>query len=313
MMNKRALITGGAGFIGSNLAHRLLNEGWEVSVVDDLSSGKTDFVDIRAAMYIADFADPSLLQLIKNKNYDVVFHLAAKPRVSYSVEYPAETNDINVQRFVALLEACKGNVRRFINTSSSSVYGGANILPTPESHEHNPRSPYALQKSITEQYCKLFYDLYGLDSVSVRPFNVFGPHQLGDNPYACAVSAWLYAVKHGLPLRSDGDGTQSRDITFVDNVVDIFVRCAESSLRFTGKEAFNAGTGFSITNNEVLQWFKKEYPKTEINHANWRLGDVMKTQADIDLSEKLLGYKPLVTFWDGLEKTVKWAFESELF
>lgn len=310
----RALVTGGAGFIGSNLTKRLIKEDWDVTVVDDLSAGELSFLPKKADVFLTDFSADVILKKVRDQEFDVVFHLAAKPRVSYSCEHPFETQDINVNRMVRLLEACKGNVRRFVNTSSSSVYGGACgiFLPTHENYEHSPQSPYALQKSITEQYCMLFADLYDMETVSIRPFNVFGPNQLGDNPYACAVSAWLYAVKHGKPLRSDGDGTQTRDITYVDNVVDVFVRAAKSNMMFRGR-AYNAGTGTRISNNEVLTWFKERYPKAEIVNAPTRAGDVKDTQADMHRSAEELGWKVIVPFWSGLEKTRDWAMTNPLF
>ena len=311
-MTKRALVTGAAGFIGSNLCRRLLNDGWSVVGVDDFSNGRREFLPAINGLITDDFASETVCNAIRGKNFDVVFHLAAKPRVSYSVEHPIETNDTNVTKTLKLLDACKGNIKRFVNTSSSSVYGGATVMPTPETHPHLPVSPYALQKSITEQYCRLYSKVYGLDTVSVRPFNVFGPNQLGDSPYSLAVSAWLYAVKHGKPIRSDGDGTQSRDITYVTNVVDVFVRCANYEGTFSG-EAFNGGTGNRITNNEVLEWFKKHFPDCQVTHAPWRPGDVMHTQADVSAAKEILGYEPKIDFWRGLELTHAWAMNSNLF
>ena len=304
----KAAVTGGAGFIGSNLVRRLLKEGHEVTVIDDLSSGELAFLpEGFKNYYIQDFASDFVCDMVRAKKFDVIFHLAAKPRVGYSVEHPFETNDTNVSKTVKLLEASRGNIKRFVNTSSSSVYGDTDRLPTPEFTQHAPQSPYALQKSISEQYCKLFSELYGLDTVSVRPFNVFGPNSRGDSPYATAVSAWFGAVQDGRPLRSDGTGEQSRDITYVDNTVDIFYRCAMHEKKFNG-EAFNAGTGFSITNNEVLAWFKKTYPECTVVNAPVRPGDVMATCADITRAQDHLGYEVLVPFWDGVERTRQWVF-----
>lgn len=309
----RVLITGAAGFVGSNLAKRFVECGWDVSVVDDMSAGEPSFIpDGVKFRMVADFASKNVLNMVRNQEFDVVAHLAAKPRVSFSVEQPLLTHDVNVNKTLQLMDACRGNVRRFINTSSSSVYGGATCLPTLESMRHNPKSPYALQKSITEQYCTLYSQLYNLDTVSVRPFNVFGPNQKGDNPYATAIGAWLHAVKHGKPLRSDGDGEQTRDMTYVDNVVDIFIKCAEFNDSFHG-EAFNAGTGASVSNNEILSWFKTEYPTCAVNHVPERLGDVKHTQASTVQAEKLLGYKVIVPFWQGLENTREWAMSNPLF
>jgi UDP-glucose 4-epimerase len=223
----RALVTGGAGFIGSNITKRLLEEGWGVDIVDDLSNGHVEF--IREAMrkhkkssrFIqADFAHPVVLEHIRNKRYDVIFHEAAVPRVAYSVEHPALTTDTNINKTVQLMEAARDNVRRIVFASSSSVYGGADNLPTLESEPKTPVSPYALQKLVIEDFAKLFNKLYGLDMVCLRYFNVFGPNQYGDSPYSTAVSAWCHAVKEGVPLRSDGDGEQTRDLCYIDNVVD---------------------------------------------------------------------------------------------
>ena len=307
-MSQRFMISGGMGFIGSNLVRRLLKEGHEVTVVDDMSAGEICFLpEGFTNFYIQDFADDSICNMVRNQAFDVIMHLAAKPRVAYSVEHPFETNETNVSKTVKLLEAAKGNVRRFVNTSSSSVYGNTTVLPTPEHTVHVPQSPYALQKSTTERYCKLFSELYGLDTVSVRPFNVFGPNCRGDSPYATALSAWFGAILDGRPLRSDGTGEQSRDITYVDNTVDVMYRCAMHEGKFSG-EAFNAGTGFSVTNNEVLAWFTKTYPDCKITHAAVRPGDVGATCADITRAQDILGYKVLVPFWEGVEKTREWVF-----
>jgi UDP-glucose 4-epimerase len=310
----KVIVTGGCGFIGSNLAKRLVEEGHDVTVVDDLSSGCAEFLPKGCKFMMGDFTRHDFLQSIRNDAYDTVYHLAARPRVSYSCEYPSETTDENVNKTVKLLEACRGNVGRFINTSSSSVYGDCQWLPVYEGFVHRPKSPYGLQKSVTEQFCALFSQLYGLETVSVRPFNVFGPNQKGDSPYACAVSAWLHAIKHGKSLRSDGDGTQTRDITYVDNVVDIFVRLGNQPVgTFKEHEAFNAGTGSSVSNNEVLEWFKKEYPNCVIVNAPFRAGDVHDTLAAMVAAKRDLGWKVLVPFWDGLLKTREWAMQSPLF
>ncbi len=310
----KILVTGAAGFIGSHLAERLAKEGHQVVVVDDLSNGKIEFVPAGVIPLYNNYADPSVLRFVQQSQFDTVFHLAAKPRVSYSVEHPAETNDENVGNTVKLLEACRGNVGRFVFTSSSSVYGGAQQLPTKESAPRDPKSPYALQKMIGEDYCAMFSDLYDMDTACVRPFNVFGPRQLANGVYGTVVSSWLHAIKHGGDLRSDGDGSQTRDMTHVDNVVDIFMRVGAHKGRLRG-EAFNAGTGGSISNKQILKHFASKHPEIQsrVKHADWRVGDVRATQADISACQRVLGYKPLTDFWPGLEETRLWALNSPLF
>lgn len=301
----RVLITGAAGFIGSNLAKRCLNEGWTVSGVDDLSNGRLEFVTKGVKFYRASFTAKHVIRSIQNKEYDVVFHLAAIPRVSYSVEHLVETNHTNVTETLKLLEACKGNVKRVVFASSSSVYGGAEKLPTHELTPRSPKSPYALQKAVIEDYLKLYSELYGMDSASMRFFNVFGANQLGNSPYATALSAWMTAIKMGLPMRSDGDGTQSRDLCHVDNVTHACVLAAkfEGTL---GADVFNVACGDRTSNNEILEHLMKLYPDAKRIDAPWRAGDVMHTQADIRKIETVLGYTVQTRVWEGVEKTVKW-------
>jgi|SRR5579863_8480906 len=303
------LVTGGAGFIGSNLVKRCRAEGWEVDTVDDLSNGHLEFVPHGQPVITKDFAHPDVLHEIKQGRYDVVFHLAAVPRVSYSCEHPLETNHTNVSRTLALMDACRDNVKRFVFASSSSVYGGADVLPTAETERKNPRSPYALQKSIIEDYLALYCDLYKLESACLRFFNVFGPNQLGDSPYATAVSAWLTAIKHGHPLRSDGDGSQSRDMCYVDNVTDACVRAGSVSTLLKA-ECFNVACGDRTTNKDIIVELGKRYPDAKVYNAPWRAGDVMHTQADVTKAYQVLGYTPVVRFWEGLDLTIKWYEEN---
>ena len=246
----KVLITGAAGFVGSNLFRRCLEEGWEVRGVDDLSNGHMEFLqpEWHSSVLQCSFSDQRVLDAIKTKEFDIVFHIAAVPRVSYSVEYPLETNDVNVTQTLKLMEACRDNVKRFVFASSSSVYGGAKNMPTPENEPKDPKSPYALQKSIIEDYLKQYFQLYGLDSACLRFFNVFGPNQLGDSPYATAVSAWLSAIEKGEFMRSDGTGDHSRDRCYVDNVTDACVRAAKfEGLLFA--DCFNVACGDRTSNN----------------------------------------------------------------
>lgn len=326
---RKALVTGGCGFIGSNLVKKLVKLGWQIDIVDDMSNGHLEFLKefntrvlLNGTFYTAykmqdlerkqdevlviqeDFADDNILGAVYQGMYDVIFHQAAVPRVSYSVEQPWHTTDVNIGKTVKLFEAARDSVDRIVWASSSSVYGGAKVLPTPESHPKDPKSPYAWQKSAIEDYAKLCAKLYDLDIVCLRYFNVFGPGQYGDSPYSTAVSAWCHATKNGLECRSDGDGTQSRDMCYVDNVVSANILAANADGKFRGLE-YNIACGDRTTNNEILDYFKKKFD-VKIKNAPWRPGDVMHTQADISNAERDFGYVPLVKFWDGLDRTIKW-------
>lgn len=301
----KVLCTGSAGFIGSNLVKECLKRGWEVDGVDDLSNGQLAFVPTGVNQITADFSDQIILDSISTKKYDYVFHLAAIPRVSFSVEQPAYTNDVNVSRTLKLIEACIGNVKRFVFASSCSIYGNAENVPTPESEKKAPRSPYALQKLIVEDYLKLYDEYHGLESISLRFFNVFGPNQLGDSPYATAVASWLNAIHRNQSMRSDGDGTQSRDMVHVDNVVHACILAALNEKKM-GAQQFNVGTGTRVTNSQILNYLLKKYPNSTSHNAPWRPGDVMHTQADLSLIQSTLGYQPVREFWEGLESTINW-------
>lgn len=319
----RVLVTGAAGFIGSHVVQRCLDEGWTVTGVDDLSNGHAEFLPVnmplsaehaaytsKSVCIQADFSDDSILARIRNQQYDAVVHLAAVPRVSYSVEHPLETNDSNVTKTLKLIQACSlAKIDRFVFASSSSVYGGADQLPTPEHHRKNPKSPYALQKSIIEDYLRVYNELYGLDSACLRFFNVFGPHQLGDSPYATAVSAWLTAIKKGVPMRSDGDGLQSRDMCYVANIADACTKAVKAERKLVAS-CFNVACGDRTTNKEILEALMKRYPGATYVAAPEREGDVKHTQADILKADAYLGYVPLVRFWKGFDLTCRWYDEN---
>lgn len=307
----KALVTGGAGFIGSNLSNKLHSMGWDVEIVDDLSNGHVEFlhVDLKSErLWQEDFTCFDVLKKIRNKEYDYVFHLAANPRVSFSIEHPAETHETNVLKTLILLDACKDNVKRFVFAASSASYGESERLPTDELCADKPVSPYALQKLIVEKYLKLYSKLYGLDSVCLRFFNVFGPNQLGDSPYSTAISAWLTAIKRGKSMRSDGDGSQTRDMCYVDNIVECLIKSAIAVDRLDG-EVINVGVGESVSNAEILSYLKSKFPQAVSHSAPWRPGDVMHTLADITKAKKLVGYDPKITFWQGLDVTIEW-FEN---
>jgi len=307
--NMNVLVTGGAGFIGSNLSAELARLGHAVTAVDNLSSARSDhkqfFIDNPNITLVEGcFASDHVIERISSEEFDVVFHNAAIPRVSYSVENPSETTGVNVAKTVRLLEACRGNINRFVFASSSSVYGGADALPTSHRHPKDPKSPYAWQKSCMEDLIRLFCSLYGMDAVCLRYFNVFGPGQFGDSPYSTAVSAWCHAIKHGLPLRSDGTGEQTRDMCYIDNVVSANILAMNYGARLSG-QCLNVACESRVSNNEILAALSEKFD-FRVNHAPPRAGDVMHTLADVSETRRLLGYEPLVHFWEGLEKTIEW-------
>ena len=304
------LVTGGCGFIGSNLASELSRNGHNVTIIDNLAGPRDDYksflqnnpgVEFIEGCYAGD----EVIEMIKSKKFDYVFHNAAIPRVSYSVENPYETTEVNVSRTSKLLEACSGNIKRFVFASSSSVYGGADTMPTPNTHQKSPKSPYAWQKSCIEDLIKIFVDLYDDDIVCLRYFNVFGPGQFGGSAYSTAVSAWCHAIKNGLPLRSDGTGDQSRDMCYVDNVVQANIKAALRKEKFKG-ECYNVACGDRTSNNEILEFLKNRFPSVTIKNAPPRPGDVMHTQADVSSSRGDFNYNPEVKFWEGLERTLEW-------
>lgn len=303
----RILVTGAAGFIGGHVCERLLTEGVDVVGVDDMSNGHLEFVPPGAEVRVSDFTHEGILDEVRAKRFDAVVHLAAVPRVSYSVEHPLETHLSNVTKTVKLMDACRGNINRFVFASSSSVYGGADEMPTHESSRKNPQSPYALQKSMIEDELAMWSKLYGLNSVALRFFNVFGPRALGSSPYATCISAWLTSIKQGKPMRSDGDGSQSRDMCYVVNVADACLGAV--TLGGTGHRRLNVACGDRTTNKEILDYLLKRYPGSTYVDAPWRAGDVMHTQADIS-EARVIGYSPKVRFWEGLERTCDWYDEN---
>lgn len=304
-MTMRVLLTGAAGFIGSNVYRHLVGLGWQVDAVDDLSNGHLDFLPADHGCLALDFSHPLVVDEIRSRGYDAVVHLAAVPRVGYSVDHPLESHDVNVTRTLRLMDACRGNVGRFVFASSSSVYGDAAHLPTLETHPTQPRSPYALQKLVVEDYLRLYARLYGLGSTCLRFFNVFGPNSLGGSPYATALASWLTAIKRGEPMRSDGTGDQSRDLCHVDNVSHAV---ALAVLQPPNAEAccYNVACGERTTNNQVLAYLFARYPGIKVRTAPPRVGDVMHTHASIAAAEAGLGYRPLVMPIEGVERTCDW-------
>ena len=305
----KVLVTGGAGFIGSHLTEALLQEGHRVRVLDDFSTGKRKNL-------IFDKKYPSLEIIegdIRNlaicqkalKDAEVVFHQAALPSVERSVEDPLGSNAVNAGGTLNILfSAREERVKRVIYASSSSIYGDTPTLPKHEEMPSNPLSPYALQKYIGEQYCRLFYQLYGLETVSLRYFNIFGPKQDPASIYSAVIPRFIDALLKGHPPLIFGDGEQSRDFTYIDNVVRANL-LAMSAEHLHG-EAINIACGKRVSLNQLLN-ILKEIVGSKISpvYEEPRKGDVKHSLADINKGKKILNYDPQVGIEMGLKKTVE--------
>jgi len=323
---RKALVTGCCGFIGGHLTRMLVKQGWNVTGVDDLSNGDPAALhDIeircvppallpaynaeedssRTLVITGDFANEYVLSQVAAGDFDVIFHLAANPRVEYSVKNPASTTHTNVQKTVELMTASIDKIDRFVFASSSAVYGNVDTLPTSESSPTSPQSPYALQKLVIEQFGEMYNNLYDLDFVALRFFNVYGPGQLGSSPYSTAIAAWCDKLKSAEPLRSDGDGTQSRDMVFVEDIARALIAGADRSEDF-GFAVYNVGAGKSLSNNEILAGLRDYFPTMKTTRAPERKGDVKHTLADVSLLASEVDFCPEVEFWAGLKKTLLW-------
>src|SRR5205823_10312205 len=248
----RVLVTGGAGFIGSNLAERLLSRGAEVRVFDNLSTGFRDNVPGDAELLEGDIRDEAAVQAAV-AGVDVVFHQAAHRAVLQSVQNPLSTDLANTHGTLLVLKAAQdAGVRRVVYASSSSVYGGAEQLPTPETAPLLPRSPYAVSKLAGEHYCRVFWELFGLETVALRYFNVYGPRQRPDSRYAAVIPLFVDALLRGVPPEVHGDGLQSRDFTFVADAVAANLRAAEAPARRCAGRAYNVAGGAAYSLLDLL-------------------------------------------------------------
>jgi len=309
----RVLITGCAGFIGSNFTKQFKKRFSKAEIVgiDNFVTGRREAVSKDIIFREGSMNDEKFLdEIFKKYKPEYVFHFAYIPRVSYSVEFPLKTTQNNICGTTLLLEKSRDHkVKRFIFSSSSSVYGGAKKLPTKEKDNFpDPKSPYALQKYCDELMCKIFGELYGLDTICLRYFNVFGPGQYGDSPYSTVVSAWLTALYQPSKKKSflEGDGKQSRDFCYVDNVVNANILAMQSKKKFGG-EVFNIAHGERTNLLEVKKLIEKySGKKIELEKKPTRLGDVRHTHADVSKAKKGFGYEPKINFEEGLKRTVEW-------
>ena len=301
------LVTGGAGFIGSHLSEALVRRGDEVRVVDNLVTGKRrNLAHISGVDFIeADLADLDVARRAVD-GVDVVLHQAAIPSVPRSVENPLASHVANVDASLNVLIAARdARVRRVVYAGSSSVYGDARTLPKVETMSPAPLSPYALQKLVAEQYCRMFTTLYGLETVTIRYFNVFGPRQDPSSPYSGVISLFINALCEGRQPTIYGDGEQTRDFTYVANVVDGVLRACEAPE--ASGEVMNIATGSRISLNQLFSAVRDLVgARVEPLYAAARSGDVRDSQADIQKARRLLGYEPTVSFDEGLKRTVEW-------
>ncbi|HWM21858.1 MAG TPA: NAD-dependent epimerase/dehydratase family protein [Ilumatobacteraceae bacterium] len=307
----RALVTGGAGFIGSHLVTALVAEGTQVVVLDDLSTGDSANVAPEADLVEGDITDASRVASAV-RGCDVVFHLAARGSVQRSVEQPLATDKSNVSGTLTVLCAAHdAGAGRVVLSSSSSVYGGARERPTREDQPLQPRSPYAVSKLAGEHYARVFTELHGLETVALRYFNVFGPRQRSDSQYAAVVPRFIDALRRGLPVEIHGDGEQSRDFTYVTDAVQANLRAAVAPAESCVGRAYNIARGESHTVLELLAALADLLGVEAIpRHVPSRPGDVRHSQASIEAAGDDLGFRPRGTLRDGLAATVAWWSEA---
>ncbi|MDD4902414.1 MAG: NAD-dependent epimerase/dehydratase family protein [Patescibacteria group bacterium] len=249
-MSKKAVVTGGAGFIGSNLVDALVERGFDVQVIDNLVAGKREYVNSRATLHVLDITEQELIKPIF-KDAEYVFHLAALPRVQYSIEHPRETNKVNVEGTInVLLAAAEAGVKKLVYSASSSAYGDQIKMPLTEDMAALPKSPYGLQKYIGELYCRLWSEVYNLPTVSLRYFNVYGPHEDPEGAYALVIAKFLRQWQNGEAMTITGDGEQTRDFTHVRDIVRANILAAESEKVGLG-EVINIGAGHNHSVNEI--------------------------------------------------------------
>jgi nucleoside-diphosphate-sugar epimerase len=307
-MAQKFLVTGGAGFIGSNICRRLISEGCFVRVIDNLITGRMsnlegilDKIDfIKADMGNQDAAIAAM------KDIDVVLHQGAVPSVPRSVDDPATTHQHCVNAtFTLLLAARDRKVKRFVYAASSSAYGDSPTMPKVETMLTNPKSPYAAAKLFGEYYCSVFAQVYGLDTISLRYFNVFGPYQDPTSQYAAAIPAFVTSILRGQSPTVYGDGEQSRDFTYIDNVVHANLLAARAPK--TEGQVINVACGDKITVNAIIAMINEITGKSVAPiYAPTRPGDVKHSLADITKAKSLIGFTPVVGFREGLEKAIQW-------
>lgn len=308
-LTTKCLVTGGAGFIGSNLADELLRQGAKVTIIDNLSTGYRENLDDIGGSFDFIEADVNDEAAVRNvlEGVDVVFHQAAVPSVPRSVENPAETHQACVNAtFNLLLRSKEAGVRRFVYAASSSAYGDQETLPKVETMRPEPLSPYAAAKLVGEYYCSVFNDVYGLETYSLRYFNVFGPRQDPSSAYSGVISRFIDALMKGGTPVIYGDGEQTRDFTYIANVVQANVKAAQAANGFG--QVMNVANGERVSLNQLLSVLKDITGRTDVQaeYREARRGDVKHSQADNAKAVECLGYEKLVDLEEGLRRTIDW-------
>jgi UDP-glucose 4-epimerase len=308
------LVTGGAGFIGSNICKKLVSQDCFVRVVDNLLTGKKSnlagIID-KIEFIEADMGNAAVARSAM-KGIDVVLHQGALPSVPLSIDDPAATHRHCVDAtFTLLLAARDAKIKRFVYAASSAAYGDTPTLPKVETMPVNPLSPYAAAKLMGEYYCSVFCKVFGLETISLRYFNIFGPQQDPTSQYAAAIPAFVTSILKDISPTVYGDGEQSRDFTYVDNVVEANLLAARA--KHTKGEVVNIACGQAVTVNEIIDMIN-EFVGKDVKpiYASSRAGDVKHSLADITLAKKLIGFKPIVPFKQGLEKAITWYRENLL-
>ena len=313
----RFLVTGGAGFIGSNLVEVLLNEGYRVRALDNLSNGvfenieqfleNPNFEFVKGTITDIDICETSC------ENVDYVLHQAAWGSVPRSIEMPVFYHDVNITGTVNMMNsALKKKVKKFVYASSSSVYGDSSTLPKVEGEEGRLLSPYALTKKVCEEYGKIYSDVYGLETVGLRYFNVFGRRQNPNGTYAAVIPKFINRIIDNEGLIIHGDGEQSRDFTYIENVIEANLKSAASGQNVSG-EVLNIAYGGQVSLNELVIKVKELLNKEDvtIEYGAERKGDIRHSNADIGKARSVLGYNPKYDFYSGLEEAIKWYVENK--
>lgn len=320
MKGKKILVTGGAGFIGSNLTEELLKRGNHVTVLDNFATGKIENLlplietyGKRLTLIVGDIRKPAdCRKAVEGAEY--VFHEAALGSVPRSINDPLTTNEVNISGFLNMLVASRdAGTKRFIYAASSSTYGDSTTLPKVEDRIGKPLSPYAVTKYVNELYAGVFADIYGMETIGLRYFNVFGRRQNPDSTYAAVIPLFVKKLMHHEPPVINGDGTYSRDFTYIDNVIRMNLLAMETTNPEAVNQVYNTACGEETSLNELVDYLKEflsaydpEIRHIQPVHGPNRPGDIPHSLADIGKAEKLLGYRPLFSVKEGLKEAVKW-------